>query len=415
MLFDENMLSKISSKYILKSIFYHLDYNHFLKLFKNNKTIQDKVGITLNDYKLQSNYPEYQYIEDFSVNHYLIEADPNFNGEAKLGYFCLLLCFTVLYFIYVLVYTLLLLIKDTFDDSTAQGDYTNKASTINIINACNFILLAGHVMGAILLFYYDHHSNSVSFQKGARMKIKIVLIIIYDLLFFSYEGIAIWKLILSYQIKKDGAFWFIIMDYVFIFLNFIYILLLFYISFLYFNNYYKFKKEEDSRYAYFISSLNGISVNNYHILGNFIDLNEKDKRKFVINNYKNMTYSNNNRQINLIKSINEFRKKNNLNELSKDNFKRIPDYIMKKYTEVEINKDENSFKLNNDFYLIKFLEGEFENKFKNNELDADMSNILRNKELNHIKIITKNNFEYIFLCKLSAKEFFENNNYKGYF
>ena len=128
-----------------------------------------------------------------------------------------------------------------------------------------------------------------------------------------------------------------------------------------------------------------------------------------------MLIINNNRQINLIKSINEFRKKNNLNELSKDNFKRIPDYIMKKYTEVEINKDENSFKLNNDFYLIKFLEGEFENKFKNNELDSDMSNILRNKELNHIKIITKNNFECVFLCKLSAKEFFENNNYKDYF
>lgn len=408
MLFDENKLSKISSKYILKSIFYYLDYNRFLKLFKNNKTIQNKVGITLDDYKWQSNYPEYQYIEDFSVNFYLV--DPEFSGEAQLGYFCLLLCFTVLYFIYVLVYTLLLLIKDTFDDTTAQGDYANKASTINIINACNFILLVGHVIGVILLFYYDRHSNSVSFQKGIKMKIKIVLIIIYDLLFFSYEGIAIWKLVLSYRIKKDGVFWFIVMDYIFIFLNLLYLLLLSYLSFLYIKNYYKFKKAEDSRFSYFICSLNGISVNNYQVSDNFSDLNEKGKRKFLINNYKNMTYRNNNRQVNLIKSINEFRKKNNLNEFSKDNFKRIPECIMKKFTEVEINKEENSFKLNNDLYLIKFLEGKFENKYKNNELDDFMIIILRNKELNHIKIITKNNFEYIFVCKLSAKEFFENNN-----
>ena len=81
--------------------------------------------------------------------------DPEFSGEAKLGQFCLLLCFTVLYFIYVSIYSLLLLIKDTFNDTTAQGDYKNKAHIIKTINACNFILLVANIIGVILLFYFN--------------------------------------------------------------------------------------------------------------------------------------------------------------------------------------------------------------------------------------------------------------------
>ena len=137
MLIDDDKLSKLSNKYILKSIFYHLNYNRLLKLFKNNKSIQNKAGITLDNYKLQFNYPQYHYFEYFSDDFYSL--DPEFTGEAKLGQFCLLLCFTVLYFIYVSIYSLLLLIKDTFNDTTAQGDYKNKAHIIKKISACNFI------------------------------------------------------------------------------------------------------------------------------------------------------------------------------------------------------------------------------------------------------------------------------------
>ena len=47
MLINKDKLSLISNKYIFKSIFYHLNYNSLLKLFKNNKAIQNKLGITL--------------------------------------------------------------------------------------------------------------------------------------------------------------------------------------------------------------------------------------------------------------------------------------------------------------------------------------------------------------------------------
>ena len=406
MLINEDKLSLISNKYILKSIFYHINYNRLLKLFKNNKAIQNKLGISLNDYKLQSNYPQYHFSEYFSDNYYLME--PEYSGEARLGQFCLLLIFTVIYFIYVLIYTLLLLIKNTFNDTTAQGDYNNKAHIIKIINGFNFILLAANIVGVILLFFYD--SNNVSFTRGIKMKIKIILIILYNLLFLIYEGIAIWKLVLSYQIKKDGSLWFIIMDYVFIFLNLLYIVLLFYLSYHFFKHYFKLKNNNDNYIDCFIDLLNDIKINNYKISQDFINMNEKERKRFLLNNYKNMQYVNDTKQKNLLILINSFREKNNLDKFSLDKIKRIPPCFMKKYTEVEINKEENVFKLNNKLYLFKFLDGELEKKLNNNDINSDMYDVLRNEELNHIKIVNKNKFEYIFFCKLSAARLYENNN-----
>ena len=405
MLIDDDKLSKLSNKYILKSIFYHLNYNRLLKLFKYNKSIQNKAGITLDNYKLQFNYPQYHYFEYFSDDFYSL--DPEFNGEAKLGQFCLLLCFIALYFIYVSIYSLLLLIKDTFNDTTAQGNYKNKAHIIKKISACNFILLVANIIGVILLFYYEYHSSNISFKKGIKMMTKNILIILYDLLFLSYEGIIIWKLVLSYQIKKEGAFWFIVMDYVFIFLNLLYIALLFYLSYIFFKSYRKFKNADENYVDYFIDYLSGIRIDNYKVSQDFINMDQLGKKQFLLNNYKNMKYINSNEQIRLIGLINEFREKNNLNKFSFDKFKNVPGCFMKKYTEVEINKEENVFKLSNKLYLFKFSDGEFENKLKNNDIDSDMLNALTNEELNHVKIINKNNFEYIFFCKLSSAQFFE--------
>ena len=44
--------------------------------------------------------------------------------------------------------------------------------------------------------------------------------IIIDLVYILYEGLVIWKLVLSYKIKADGIPWFMAMDYVFLILDF---------------------------------------------------------------------------------------------------------------------------------------------------------------------------------------------------
>ena len=140
-------------------------------------------------------------------------------------------------------------------------------------------------------------------------------------------------------------------------------------------------------------------------------MKEKERKKFLLNNYKNMKYTNYRIYLSLLDSINLWRRKNNLERLSSDRIKNIPECFMKQYTEVEINKDENVFKLSDKLYLFKlFLDKGFEQKFIKNDFDSDMYDVLRIKELNHVKIVKKKDFLYIFLFILSPAELFENNN-----
>ena len=48
---NTNYIKSIKSKYILKQIFINIKQLKFLKLIRYNKNIQDKLQITLNDYK----------------------------------------------------------------------------------------------------------------------------------------------------------------------------------------------------------------------------------------------------------------------------------------------------------------------------------------------------------------------------
>ena len=424
MLINEDKLSLISNKYLLKPIFYHLNYNRLLKVFKNNKSYQNKIGITLENYKLQSNYPQYEYATGFSNDYdYRMEIDRHYDDDrrrchglpevAKCVKICLLVFLTVLYFIYVLVYTLLLIINDTFNDITAKGDYKNKAKTINVINLCNFILLAANITGVIILSYIHSESYLECCMIDIKEKIIIILIILYDLLFIIYEGIAIWKLVLSYQIKKEGSFWFINMDYIFIFLNLLYIILIFYYSYHFYKEIIPKQRNKNAKkdiIEYSLCSLNDIEIDSYKLSKGFMNMKEKERKKFLLNNYKNMKYTNYRKYLSLLDSINFWRRKNNLERLSSDRIKNIPECFMKQYTEVEINKDENVFKLSDKLYLFKFLDKGLELKFINNDFDSDMYDVLRIKELNHVKIVKKEKFLYIFLCILSPAELFENNN-----
>ena len=52
---DNNILLKINSNYNLMRIFSYLNYDKILKLIKNNKLLQNKIGIEKNNYKDYSN------------------------------------------------------------------------------------------------------------------------------------------------------------------------------------------------------------------------------------------------------------------------------------------------------------------------------------------------------------------------
>ena len=211
-------------------------------------------------------------------------------------------------------------------------------------------------------------------------------------------------MVLSYKIKREEEIWFIVLDYIFLILHLYYIYVLIYLSYI-FLKYYIIHYRTDT--SYHILSLNDIDIVEYNVSKDFAKMSERGRKEFLLNNYKNISYKITSGHKNLIKIINEYRKNNNLKELLIDKLNKIPSFIMNEPSEIMMNSAQHIFKLSNKEYLLKYNIGEFENNFKNG--DMNILKILSDEKLNHIKIITRNNFEYIFLCKLSIFESYEDN------
>jgi len=60
-------INRISNKNILKLLFSFLKYKKFLKLVRNNKGLQKRLDINLNNYKEISEFPKYEYINSVEI------------------------------------------------------------------------------------------------------------------------------------------------------------------------------------------------------------------------------------------------------------------------------------------------------------------------------------------------------------
>ena len=50
-MWNETNILKIKNEYIIKSLFSFIEYNKILKLIKNNKSLQNRLGISIDNYK----------------------------------------------------------------------------------------------------------------------------------------------------------------------------------------------------------------------------------------------------------------------------------------------------------------------------------------------------------------------------
>lgn len=102
--------------------------------------------------------------------------------------------------------------------------------------------------------------------------------VLFNLINISSEGLVIWKLILSYKIKKSGVRWFIVMD--FFFLNLFYILFIFFITFIFFkeSGIDVIKSDYHYDYDYILISFNDINILPYYFTLNFENLSEKKEK-----------------------------------------------------------------------------------------------------------------------------------------
>ena len=397
---NESIIFNIHSKYNLKLVFSYLDYQYILKLVKYNKRFQAILGIKLDNYKNNSNYLKYnlQKEKDYGDRnlYYSVHKKPmEFNGESELGICCLVFCFTCIYFIYILVYSILLVTKDSFNyDNSSKENYKEKSNTIDKINLSLFSLIASILFATIVFIVIlckEEHD-----KKGWKSIIKKILLILLNLILILFESLIIWKLVLSYEIKTGGVTWFMIMDYIFIILNFLYILFILGMTYIYFHYYViHYNDYFYNTTSYFITSLNNITIKKFKVSEDFLEMGEKDKTKYLLDNYKNMVYINTEEEKNLITSVNEFRVKHNLPEFGIRYSFKLPKYIMKEHTDMMINPEQNFFIVGNKKYLFRYNVSEFEKNFKSEE--PNILSVLLKEELNYINIINKDNIEYILI------------------
>ena len=107
------IISKIKSKYILKMIFSHINYNKLLKITKNNKNIQNNLEINIDLFQKWSNY---QYCEK-TVKKYHECLHDGLEDVCKhlIAGICALIII-----IYALIFASILVAKGAFDEKNTK-------------------------------------------------------------------------------------------------------------------------------------------------------------------------------------------------------------------------------------------------------------------------------------------------------
>ena len=374
----------ISSEYTLKTIFSFIKYNKVLKIVKHNKSLQNKLEINLQNYQTFSNY---QYIKRKITRTY----DPRENECVEMGKIFFTSLITFIFFVYVFIYSILLVSLESFDNSNTKINYDKKA--LNIINRINsyLFLFIIFIIGSFFLLLCFILKNSYSDSLKLK-RIKFLMLIVIDLIYFTYECLIIWKLSLSYKIKKNenDTTWFMTCDYIFIILNSLFILYMIFVTYLYYS---EAGKKIEIFDKYILTRYKDIEIKGFLLPDNFHKMSSESKKKFIDNNKSNFQFLLNHEQLDLISLINDFRERNNLEKFTIDWEKKLPNFILNESSEIMLFGYKNIFKLPNQNYLFKYKIGDFEKEFKNNK--QDIINILLKSNLNRIIIINQNMTEFI--------------------
>ena len=263
---NKELLSNISSDYSLKTIFSYIKYNNALKLIKYNKSLKSRLGITIQNYQTYTNY---QYIKRKITRTY----DPGENECIEMGKIFFTSLITFIFFIYVFIYSILLVSLESFDNKNTKINYDKNAlNIINKINACLFLFILFIILSFFLLLCFilkNCYSDSPQLKR-----IKFLMLIIIDLIYFFYECLIIWKLSLSYKIKKNDTTWFMTCDYIFIILNSLFILYMLFLTYLY---YIDAGKKMEVFIKYILTRYKNIDISHYLLPDNFNKMSKKAK------------------------------------------------------------------------------------------------------------------------------------------
>ena len=395
-------ITKIKNAYILKSLFSYLSSKQILKIVQKNKKLQNKLEISVENYKKYSGFPKYEYNEETDIeripkrNHMMMGDCSQSCGQ------CISSCTSIIFILYLLVYSILQITLDTFDGSNTKENYDK--SLENIINKLNkslFILVGCVIVSWAALFFYVY--IKCSYDYGFKKKLKSIIIITINIIHFTFEGLVIWKLVISYKILEGNLPWFMKMDYAFLSINFVHILFLILCTVFFFL---------ESGDHIIISttvtlhSFNNMEIDNYLLPDNFSDWKEKERKLFVLDKYNEFKFKYKGSRdftnfvyiyINLQRQIKE------IPALEIDSNSTIPDFILYEPAEIMLYPEKNIFKLSNNKFLFRYPDGQFENKVKIK--DKEIFDILLKDNLNYIQKFVVSNVEYILVFGESSNTF----------
>lgn len=383
-------INQIKNNYILKQLFAYTHYKNILNLLKNSKKLQKRLGINIDNYKNILDYPRYEYIKKKKLKQIFPFHSPA--QSILMIYKWHIFLGTILSLPYSLVYSILLVSLKGFNNNNTIQNY-NKSSFnfIKNINACLFVYDALN-LGSIFILNKKFLINFYDYGKLKIIKSLTMIVIIISYILF--EGLVVGKLVLSYKIKKNKITWFMIMDYIFLFINFIYIIIYLSIAchfFHYLSKYLRFT------ISYTLISFNGIKIKENELPDDFLKL----RQKYILENSNNFEIFISDKQKELINLINDLRERNNINKLIIDENIILTDSILENNTEIIFFEEKNIFKLYNKQYLFIYPIGEFEKKIKNG--NKEIINILLKDNLFYIQIYNKYKKEYIFIFEESNK------------
>ena len=146
---NDEKLSKISSEFCLKKVFSYLNYKTTLQIAKNNRELQKKLGINLQNYKTESNYG---YVE-----RKIRMASGQSAYDASFQSMSLLItgCMSVTFLLYFITYTILLVTMNLFNETNSKDNYDKDyIDIINKINNSLFILIFIVICSFYVLNYF---------------------------------------------------------------------------------------------------------------------------------------------------------------------------------------------------------------------------------------------------------------------
>ena len=282
-------LLNITSDYTLKKIFSFVEYNRFLSLIKYNKQLQNNLQINIKENAHQNKYIE-KMIE--------IDIDDNINLGPAL---CLIyggIIFGVIYLYFFLHYLLNAILYIKLDLKL----YKNKNTYWEIINSFLFrkFSIFFHFYSMYVLFHilYRYYTDYIDSKNKF---IYLHLSVIFAHCWYERGLFSKIKIIRSFALNGK---WIRYFDGLYIFLNFIYIIVSVFLLYGY-SVYCKTFPRYSKRF--YLTMYKNIIIHEVDL--DLLFENEQDKRKYISSIANTFGIKNSDNDLKLIKSINDYRLK----------------------------------------------------------------------------------------------------------